>query len=251
MKQKLLITILTILSAYLLKATATPSQDGTEFERLERKASLFFSNAEWRNANAMYVLMLELKPGDRAIYPRAIVSNILAGDTARALDMIPRAMSNLIPIDTVLTEVRQTSFSIGHADLYEQFLLKTRETYPWYSRVINNYLLAYYDFRSNGPELMKYATMMLNGLPTDLRLMRFLARGQMLSGLTDDAVNTWLRIIDLHPDNYDTLLDLANFYAVTDNPESALTWFRRADAIRPTPYVSSYIARHSPTPEKH
>ncbi|MDE6396885.1 MAG: hypothetical protein K2K84_06415 [Muribaculaceae bacterium] len=249
MKQKILTALLAFFTTSFVLCADTP--DDSEFDRLERKASLFFSNAEWRNANAMYVLMLEQRPDDRAVYSRAIVSNIMAGDTARALKLIPLAMSNLIPIDTVLTEVQQTSFSIGRGELYEHFLLKTRETYPWYSRVVNNYLLAYYDFRSNGPELVRYASMMLEGLPSDLRLLRLLARGQMLSGRTDSAVKTWNRIIDLYPDNYDTLLDLANFYAVSDDPDTALTWFRRADAIRSTPYVSAYIARHSPTPAKH
>ena len=249
MKQKVFITLL--LTLFTTSVLWSESPGDSEFDRLERKASLFFSNSEWRNANAMYVLMLEQRPHDRGTYSHAIVSNIMAGDTARALGLITLAMSNRIPIDTVLTEVRQTSFSIGRGELYEHFLLKTRSAYPWYSRVVNNYLLEYYDFRSNGPELVRYSTMMLEGLPSDLRLLRLLARGQMLSGLTDNAVNTWLKIIDLYPHNYDTLLDLANFYAVSGNPDSALTWFRRADAIRSTPYVSDYIARHSPTPAKH
>lgn len=248
MKKKIIITLLAVFSVCVLSAQTS---DDSEFDRLERKAALFFSNAEWRNANAMYVLMLEQRPGDRAVYPHAIVSNIMAGDTVRALSLIPQAMNNLIPIDTVLTEVQQTSFSIGRGELYEQFLLKSRETYPWYSRVINNYLLAYYDFRSNGPELVKYAGMMLAGLPSDLRLMRLLARGQMLSGETADAVKTWHQIIDLYPENYDTILNLANYYAVSGDTNSALTWFRRADSIRSTPYVSAYIARHTPTPSRH
>lgn len=243
MKKVVYIVLLSLLGcAFNTKAS---TEDSAAFDRLERKAARFFENAEWPNANAMYVLMLDQRPQDRNIYSAAIVSNIMAGDTARALDLIPRALSNLIPIDTVLTEVQRTSFSIGRGDLYENFLLKTRSEYPWYSRVINNYLLNYYDFRDNGPELVKYATIMLGGLPNDRRFLRLLARGQLLSGHILQAVETWHKIATFYPTDYDNLLDLANYYATVGDTSNAVEWFRRADAIRSTPYVTDYLRSHA------
>lgn len=211
------------------------------YSNLRSKAKRFFENEEWASANAMYLLMLEQEPGCSQTYARAIVADIMAGDTVQALEMITASMSYEVPFDSLLSEVRATSFSIGHGDLYCNFLLKIKDTYPWLNRVADNYLMQYYDFRQNGPELIKYARTMLAGLPDDLDFMRMLAHGLLLTGHTDEAVEQWHNIVSLYPENYDTVLDLANFYDATCDTSQALEWMRRANHLHPTPYVASRI----------
>lgn len=245
---RLLTTLL--IACCLLPVCAATDDNSDDYAALERKAANFFDRKEWPNANAMYILMMDSRPDDPAPYYSSAVVNIMMGDTARAIQLIPAAMINSIPIDSIFNGVERTGFSIGRGDLFEQFLLKARESFPWYSRIIDRRLMAYYSFRDNGPEIVRYARIMLEGLPGDLRFMRMLARGQMLSGETDEAVATWRDIISRYPDDYDTLLDLANYFAAVDRPDEALPWFRRAEALRSTPYVTAYIRKYSPTPAK-
>lgn len=222
----------------------------SDYERLSGKAERFFANEEWTSAHAMYLLMLERQPSEVSTYSHAIVADIMAGDTVGAVEMLPRAMSYEISFDTLLTDVRTTSFSIGRGDLYENYLLEIKNTYPWLNRVADNYLMQYYAFRQNGPELVRYATTMLNGLPENVTFMRMLAHGFLLTGRTDDAKDVWLKIVSLYPDDYDTVVDLANYYDTVGDRESALDWMRRVYGLRPTPYVERRIDALSAVPSK-
>ena len=213
-----------------------------EYQRIENKAQRFFDNEEWASANAMYLLMLEEEPRQVSTYAKSAVSNIMIGDTVQALSMVTRSMKFEVPLDSLLAGIRAVSFSIGRGDLYEHYLLKIKTTYPWFSRVADNYLMQYYAFRQNGPELIEYAETMLEGLPGNRNFLRMLAYGQLISGNNSGALETWHRVMFLYPEDYDTILDLANFYDATGEKYDALKWMLRAETIHPTPYVSTRIS---------
>lgn len=226
---------------FLLAAVALPCRSAdadTDYKRLEDKAARFFNNKEWASANAMYILMLEKRPDVTSTYSHAAVTNMMMGDTAVAVAMVPRAMDHEVPLDSLLEGIRTTSFSVGRGDLYRNYLVDIRAHYPWLSRVADNYLMRYYAFRQNGPELVAYATRMLEGLPDNLIFLRMLAQGYLLCGETQQATETWLKAAALYPDNYDTALDLANCYQAQNDTVQSRKWFRRAQALRPTPYVT-------------
>ncbi len=242
---------LLIIAAIIAAAITGLSAQQTDYERLEGKAVRFFDNGEWASANAMYLLMLEQQPRRVSTYGNAVVADIMAGDTAQALAMVPRAMSYEVPLDTLLHHVRQTSFSIGRGDLYEHFLLDIKGAYPWLSRVADNYLMQYYAFRQNGPELIKYAETMLAGLPDNLGFLRMLAHGRMLDGDSTGAETAWLRAVALYPRDYDTVLDLANYFDASGDRVAALKWMERAATLRSTPYVEARIAALSAPDKRH
>lgn len=213
----------------------------TDYAHLEKKAKLFFDNAEWASANAMYLLMLEQRPTETSTYAKAAVVNIMAGDTLQALEMIPRSMQYDVPLDSLLHDVRTISFSIGRGDLYENYLLKIKSDFSWFSRVADNYLMRYYAFRRNGPELIKYAETMLKGLPDNVVFLDMLATGKMLSGETEQAVEIWERTVALYPDDDTAVLNLANCYDSLRNAPMALKWLTEAYRLKPTPYLASRI----------
>ena len=234
MISRLFLTIAALLSIFSSFAQ-------TDYERLEEKARRFFGYQEWASANAMYLLMLEEKPRIVSTYAHAAVANVLAGDTIQALGLVPRSMNNEIPIDSLLTEIRTISFSVGRGDLYENYLLGLKNNYHWLSRIADNYLMDYYAFRQNGPELIKYAETMLAGLPDNRNFLRMLAYGRLLDGNTPGALDVWHKVVELYPEDYDTLLDLANCYDAMQNVANALMWFRKADEIKSSPYVTERI----------
>ena len=79
--------------------------------------------------------------------------------------MIQEAMNYAVPLDTLLSDVRGVSLSTGSPDMYEQLLLKARDTYPYLARAFNIRLADYYQFRTNGPMMVEYARRLLTTTP--------------------------------------------------------------------------------------
>lgn len=238
---KTLIVAVVAMLAMTVLVSAGPADADADYARTAAKAQRFFEQGEWLNANAMYLLMLDARPAEASTYSHAVISNIMAGDTAAVVRLLEQSMKHNVPIDTLLNNVQSLSTKAGISDLYERLLIALRGHFPWMQRGLNLYLLKYYDFRDNGPEMVHYATLMLNGKPGDLDFMRVLARGYMLQGQYDDAVKTWSDILEDHPDNYDTLIDLGNYLWTSGKQDDAIPYLQRAQAIRPTPYVDKLL----------
>jgi tetratricopeptide (TPR) repeat protein len=214
----------------------------TDYDRTAAKAKRFFDNQEWLNANAMYMLMLDERPLEVSTYSHAIVSNMMANDTTSMSMLLEMSMRNNVPFDSLLNCVQHVSMQVGSSDLYEQVLLTSRRHFSWLTRGINAYLLKYYDFRNNGPEIIRYAKIMLNGMPDDVTFKRQLARGYLIDNKPDAALQTWLEILEKNPDHYDTILDVGNYYeSIGDHPR-ALPYLQHANTLHPSPYLNSLIS---------
>lgn len=205
------------------------------------KAARFFDSKEWLNANALYLTALEANPTDSHVFARAIVSSAMAGDTSGAVHLIGLAGEHSVDTSEMWELVLADSFAAGSPTLYTSLLDEARTAYPWMSRSIDRELLDYYAFRSNGPQLVSYARKMLAGMPDNVEFLRLLARGHLLSGRTQEAIDTWQRILNINPDQYDTLLDLGNCLMLTGQPDRARPLLTRADALHPTPYVTARL----------
>jgi tetratricopeptide (TPR) repeat protein len=224
-----------------LMCVCMPMSAQTDYDRTAAKAARFFDNQEWLNANAMYLLMLDERPLEVDTYSHAIVANMMAADTTSMAAMLEMSMRNNVPFDSLLRSVQHVSMEVGSSDLYEQVLLTSRQHFSWLTRGINAYLLKYYDFRNNGPEIVRYAQIMLNGMPESVEFQRQLARGYMLSDKPEEALQTWLKILEANPEHYDTILDVGNYYEAIGDHASALPYLRRANAIHSTPYLTQLI----------
>lgn len=239
-----------VLSLFILAAAIAFAV--SPYPQLELKANRFFNQKEWAQAAATYDLMLDEKPGIPATYGKAIVAGTMAGDSTSAVRLFNVATDHHIPFDSIFSHVRNTSFELGRTDLYEHFLLSIKEQYPWMRRTINSYLLRYYAFRRDGANMVKYADIMLQGAPDNIDFMTTKAEGQMLIGAAPDAINTYRKIIDIHPGNYPTLLELGNWYAIqaeksiladSTSAKEASDYLLRAYKIKPTPHVEATLNR--------
>lgn len=236
----------TISLALCLAATLCAAAQ-TNFQATAAKAQRYFDNREWANASALYTIMLHEQPQTRHLYGKAIVVTSILNDTIRSQQLLRQALSYNVPLDSVMSDVREFSFIAGEPRLYENFLLRSARENEWMRRAINTQLLKYYTFRSDGPEMEKYALMMLNGAPDNTSFLLTLAEAYLIQGKTDAAVATWQKITTADPGNYDALINLANYYAIADRPDEALPLYARAFDLRPTPYVQAAIARLTPT----
>lgn len=253
----------------------------TPYERLQLKADRFFDQQEWAQAAATYYQMLEQKPDVAATYGRAIVANAVRGDSPAEMSLLVKAMNNKVPFDSVLARVKSTSFALGKSNLYGDFLLKVRQEYPWMRRPIENYLLRYYIYRRDGAKMMEYSQSMLKGDPRNLGFLDAYAKGAMLCGKDQEGIATYKEMLAIDPDNYDTLLTLGNYYYLRnydavmpqppvnqvfppDAPKEELTrreaeelrqrlastedaalardYLSKANALHPTPHVTSLLS---------
>ncbi len=215
-----------------------------DYKRLSDKAARYFDNREWLNATAMYTLMLDARPRVSETYAHAIVADYMQADTVAAMDMLARAMDHAVPFDSLLADVQRISMAAGSGTLYEDMLLRSRTSYPWMARSIDGSLLRYYNFRDNGPMIVRYAKVMLAGMPHNTEFESLLARGYMLCGQSDEAVAVWQELIAHDPDNRAAFLNLANYYESINRPAEARPFFERAQQLHPTPYVAAILSRH-------
>lgn len=228
---------LLIIVALLLSAAAPANT----FERLAERAARSFEWKEWSSAAAMYELMLKQRPTDSDIYVHAIVASQMIPDSVAAVDLVERAMSHEIGLAELLAGVRELDFSIGSGDTYGTFLYSLRQAMPWMSRALDHQLLDYYSFRDDGPMIVRYARVMLAGLPRSTVYLEALARGYLLQDKMPEAADTWRRILEIDPDNYNALLSLGNYLITTGDKAGAIELLRRARSLRPTPYVDRLI----------
>ncbi|MDO4319903.1 MAG: hypothetical protein Q4C34_04940 [Bacteroidales bacterium] len=227
---------------WLLGAILTVS-GADRYALTAERATRAYDSREWSSAAALYELMLDMRPDSSDIYARAIVANIQVPDTAATVDLMERAMSHGLGLADVLTEVRTQSFAIGRGDSYGDYLLQLRAAMPWMSRALDHELLEYYTFRNDGPMTVRYARIMLAGLPESAEYRAVLARGYLLSGDDRQAVATWQAMLQTDHDDYTALLNLGNYHAVMGDNTEAAEYLRRAQRLHPTPYVEATLRR--------
>lgn len=222
-----------------ISATSDPNP---EYVRQQSKAQRYFDEKEWLNASAMYTLILTREPSNTAVYASSIVSHYMSADTIGAVTLMQQAMDNLVPFDSLLTVVQQRAMVAGSGTMYENLLIQARKCYPWLVRSINGHLLDYYNFRNNGPMIVQYAGLMLEGAPDNCAFMRCLARGHLLCGNMDSAAEVWHSILSSDPDHLDTLIDLGTYHYNAGRRQEALSLLSRAYQLAPSPYLAHLIS---------
>lgn len=235
MMRRLLPLILVFLAA--TAAAVAPDRLAT----LTTRGARAFDAAEWASATALYEMAIDLRPDSAGLYAMVVASDVMAGDTVSAADAMTRAMSHGIGFAPLLGRVRSTLFSIGAGDRYGALLPVLRNEMPWMSRAIDHELLEHFIFRCDGPMMVKYARIMLAGLPDSPEYLSILARGYALQDDFSAAEGVWREMLRLDPDNYEALLSLGNCLDMKGDPEGRML-LRRAYEIRPTPYVATLIS---------
>lgn len=223
-----------LLLTLLLCATLCAGATG-RYESLRVRADRSYGWREWASAAAMYELMLDICPDSARTYSRAIVATCLVPDTVAGPDLLQRAMAHGIALDDVLRRVRAESYDIGEPALYGSLLQRLQTVMPWMSRAIDHELLRHYLERGDGPNTVRYARVMLDGLPDSREFLSALARGYLTQDMTEEAADVWRRILELYPDDYETLLYLANYHILGGRPDEARPYITRARQIRDTP----------------
>lgn len=243
-----------IILAILLTGVSAGAAD---YASIARKAERFYAEKEWASAAAMYELMLDQRPSSATTYGRAIVTASMLERPDSEMLLMEQSLKHRVSIDSVFSAVESQSYALGRADIYERFLLLVKERQPWMTRSVDAYLLHFYTFRRTPDKMIEMAQSMLKGMPENVRFLSLLAGGYMYKGDMELALATYLKILDIDPDNYEALLELGNYHLLrfyadrsgTDHRLQALKYLKAASAIRRTPYVDNALMELS-TPGK-
>lgn len=211
------------------------------YEVTATRAARSFEWKEWNSAAAMYELMLGERPDSISSYTRAVAANQMLGNDDTVIDLVERAMTHGIGLSDLLAQIRDTDFAMGEGDLYGRLLHSLSRAMPWMRRALDDELLRYYCFRDDGPNIVRYASLMLAGLPESTEYLSMLARGYMLQGMEAEAAGIWWRILAIDPHDYDTLLYLGNHCIACGDRAEGIELLRRAAAIRSTPYIETLL----------
>lgn len=244
----LLRNILRISAVAILLATMWPT-DATagaqphvrDYAVISAKAERFFKYKEWANAAAMYELMIEDSASVAMNYANAIVVAGMRNLPDYQMSVFERSQSKLVPMAQVLQGVRQVSFSLGEAGLYERFLHLLLERQPWLGRSIDRQLLDYYLFRRDADGIVRMSRLMLSTAPENTGYLNSLADGLMLQGKYEECADVCRKILVLDPDNITALLALGNYLLLSRQPDEALPYLNRANRIAPSPDLAEKI----------
>ncbi len=254
---KTLLTRITI--AITLIIICSPIIGATDYAQLKLKADRFYAQQEWASASAMYGLMIDRRPHVAQNYGKAIVALTMQdAPVSQRIAIMSRSMDARVPLDSVFSVVERNAYDLGNAAIYERFLLDVRDAYPWMKRSVNSYLLRYYTYRADGPMMIEYSRIMLDGMPHNPRFLESLARGYLLDGKNDEAMTTYRTILEYYPDNYNALLSLGNYYYIIarddrsdiESRDLAARYLSAADKMRPTPYVTALLASPVLSPDR-
>lgn len=223
----------------------------TEFSVLEEKAGRFYAYREWASALAMYELMLMQQPADTCTYGRAITVQGVLDDAQGQLRMVEQTQGNGIPLDSVFATVRKEAFALGKPKIYERLLLLVRDAQPWLKRSIDIRLINYYDSRNNAPRMVELGDSLLAVNGGDVPVLHIKARGLMLQGRHEAAMETYRQVLAIDGNDVDALLNIGVYYCMqvesgqvplaSPEADEARRCLSKAYAMKPAPYLARLL----------
>lgn len=208
----------------------------------EQHADRAFRAGEWAQAQAMYTVMTASADTVAALpYARAIVAAAMMADTTAVEAMAVRAMTDAVPLDSLLANVRRDSYDAHSPAIYPMLLKLMGNSMPYLHRPMLVRRLAYCEDMADAEGAIACCRELLEGMPEDIDVLWSLAKASFATGDVTAALQACNSILNVNPDNMTALLALANYYDGAGNAAEALAFFQRAAAISSTPYVDARI----------
>lgn len=222
-----------------------------DYKNIQIKADRYFKFEEWRNALAMYELLLDENAKDAETYSKGIVVSGIIKENNLQNSFLERAEKNVIPYDTLFVKVKKYSLSLGKASVYTDFMLRVRDSKPWLERIINIRLLDFFQFRNDADNIISIATALLKATPNNVQFLSALAEGYMLKSEFEKSADCYKKILLVDKENYEAIVNLGNYFDSFPKIEedsvsmrrtaNALSCFRKAMELNPTPYVKKRV----------
>ena len=229
-----------VIGLFLFCATLLPMWGELPYRTVLRKADDHFVNAEWRDALVMYDTLLERRPGRVKTYVDAVVASAMLNDSAAIMQYVVRSEMQGLSLDSLFTGIDVLSRSIGQTGVYEQVLLLVKSEQPWFTRVANNYLLGYYEFRRDAVHTLAIADELLAVMPRQVNYLKSKANALLLAGDSEAAVEVQKSILQIDSLDFDANLFLGSYYAVKGQERLDSIDTRYLEEVGQPPVQASY-----------
>ena len=229
-----------VIGVLLLCATLFAAWGEQPYRTVLRKADDYFVNAEWRDALAMYDTLLERRPGRVKTYVDAVVASAMLNDSAAIMQYVVRSEMQGLSLDSLFTGIDVLSRSIGQTGVDEQVLLLVKSEQPWFTRVANNYLLGYYEFRRDAVHTLAIADELLAVMPRQVNYLKSKANALLLAGDSEAAVEVQKSILQIDSLDFDANLFLGSYYAVKGQERLDSIDTRYLEEVGQPPVQASY-----------
>lgn len=198
--------------AFSLVALYSPAQEINEV--LMRKAVLHFNNEEWREAAAMFNVLINESPSLLELYPYAVASNDMAEDGKGVIAAVELSEKSGIPLDSLFCKTYDLCSETGNVDIYERLLLCIKNEQPWFKRIVNRYLLRFYMERKDCSKAAAIVDELLETFPDNPELMKAKAEILTESGDIDGAAGCMEKVLAVDSKSTDARLFLGNYYFI-------------------------------------
>ena len=229
-----------VIGLFLFCATLLPMWGELPYRTVLRKADDHFVNAEWRDALVMYDTLLERRPGRVKTYVDAVVASAMLNDSAAIMQYVVRSEMQGLSLDSLFTGIDVCSRAIGQTGVYEQVLLLVKSEQPWFTRVANNYLLGYYEFRRDAEHTLTIADELLAVMPRQVSYLKSKANALLLAGQNDSAAVVQQSILQIDSLDFDANLFLGSYYAVKGQERLDSIDTRYLEEVGQPPVQASY-----------
>lgn len=178
---------------------------------LLRKAETHFDNGEWKEAAAMFNVLINESPSVLGLYPYAVASNDLGGDRDGVMAAVVLSEKSGIPLDSLFTRTKKFCTLFGDNGIYERLLLSIKGEQPWFKRIVNRYLLNFYIERKENAKGLGIVDEALETYPDNPSLLKSKAMILADLGKLDAAADCMEKVLLLNPSADDARMFLGNY----------------------------------------
>lgn len=197
---------------FLFVSSFSPAQEVNSI--LLRKAETHFANEEWREAAAMFDVLINESPAVLKLYPYAVAANDLGGDRKGVMAAVELSEKSGIPLDSLFVKTHLLCTALGYNGIYERLLLEIKAEQPWFKRIVNRYLLKFYMERKMNDEAAEIVDEALLSSPDNTDLLKAKAMILADSGNLQGAAECMERVLSFDPTAVEARLFLGNFYFI-------------------------------------
>lgn len=200
----------------LLILSIALSSFATSYERRLARMNDHFDHAEWNEVLQETQKMIDLKPSDVEPYSAALVAAQFLDDIATENKYLKLSQNNRVHIDSLLNHVYIRTKQLHNAQVYEKLLVNLKTNNRWLARVLNIYLLDFYNFARKTKETITIANELLHATPENLRFKKIKANALFYQGDEKEAVELYENILQKDSSDYEVLTFLGAYYATCD-----------------------------------
>jgi predicted Zn-dependent protease len=175
-----------------------------------------FDHAEWNEVLQETQKMVDLKPSDVEPYSAALVAAQFLDDIATENKYLKLSQNNRVHIDSLLNHVYIRTKQLHNAQVYEKLLVNLKVNNRWLARVLNIYLLDFYNFARKTEETITIANELLHATPENLRFKKIKANALFYQGDEKEAVELYENILLKNSSDYEVLTFLGAYYTTSN-----------------------------------